>query len=133
MLGSPTGLMPEREQALLVPLGQRLADRLLQHHAEAEPLDHQRGRRFALAEAGHFHLPRQAAGGALQATTDQIGGNLHLDPHARVGQLCDDGLQGRRTLEDRARDGRGSVRPTPGDSGDAEVDREGRDRGPAGR
>ena len=62
MLGSPTGLIPEREQALLVPLGQRLADRLLQDGAVAEPLDHQRGRRLALAEAGHPHLPRQARG-----------------------------------------------------------------------
>ena len=91
---------PGAQQALLVPLGEGLANRLLQHGAEAEPLDHQRGRRLALAKAGHPHLPRQAAGGALDAAIDPLGGNLHLDPHARVGQLCDDGLHERRTLDD---------------------------------
>ena len=55
------------EQGPFVPLGQRLADRLLEHGAEAEPLDHQRGRRLALAEARHPHLPRQGAGGAVDA------------------------------------------------------------------
>ena len=79
MLGIADRADAGAEQALLVPLRQRLADRLLQHGAEAEPLDHQRGRRFALAEAGHPHLPGEAAGGALHAAIDQIGGNLDLD------------------------------------------------------
>ena len=61
---------PGAEQRPFVPLGQRVADRLLEHGAEAEPLDHQRRRRLALAEAGQPHLAGEAAGGAVDALLD---------------------------------------------------------------
>ena len=87
--GSPTGLMPESSRPRSYHSGSESRIASCEDGAEAEPLDHQRGRRLALAEAGQPHLPGQAAGGALHAASDVLGGNLHLDPHPRVGQLCD--------------------------------------------
>ena len=75
------------EQRPFVPLRQRLADRLLEHGGEADPLDHQRRRRLALAEAGHAHLPGEAAGSLGNSAVDIGGGNLDLDADARVRKL----------------------------------------------
>jgi hypothetical protein len=75
------------EQGSFVPLGQRLADRLLQQGREADPLDHQRWRRLALAEAGHPHLPRHRAGGTVDSALDVGGRDLDLDFDARAGKL----------------------------------------------
>ena len=83
---------PGVEQGVLVPLGQRVADRLLQHRLEAEPLDHQRRRRLALAEARQPHLFRHRPGRARDRPLDVFGGDLDLDADARVGQLFDRGL-----------------------------------------
>ena len=80
MLGVADRADPGAEQRPFVPLGQRVADRLLEHGAEAEPLDHQRRRRLALAEAGQPHLAGEAAGGALDALLDVLGRDLDLDP-----------------------------------------------------
>ncbi len=73
------------EQRLFVPLRQGLADRLVEHGGEADSLDHQRRRRLALAEAGHAHLPGEAAGGPVDRLVDVGGGDLDLDADARVG------------------------------------------------
>ena len=67
------------EQRRFVPLGQRVADRLGQHGAEAEPLDHQRRRRFAFAEAGQAEFARHRAGGAVGGALDVLGRHLRLD------------------------------------------------------
>ena len=112
------------EQRPFVPLRQRLANRLLEDRAETEPLDHQRGRRFALAEARHPHLLGHRAGGARGRLLDVVGGNLDLDLDPRVGQLCDGGLHRTLTLEECASSApaaRGEHRA----QGGAEIDREG--------
>jgi hypothetical protein len=75
------------EQGPFVPLRQGLADRLLEHGREADSLDHQRGRRLALAEARHPHLPREGTGSAADRAIDVGGGDLDLDADARAGKL----------------------------------------------
>ena len=51
---------PELEQRPLVPLGQRVAQRLLDHRLAPDPLDHQLRRHLALAKAGHLQLAGEA-------------------------------------------------------------------------
>ncbi len=92
MLGSPIGLTPESSSARSYHSGSASRIASCSTGAEAEPLDHQRGRRLALAEAGHPHLLRHRAGGAGSGALDVVGGNLDLDLDARVGQLFDGGL-----------------------------------------
>ena len=99
MLGIADRADPGVEQRPFVPLGQRLADRLLEDGAEAEPLDHQRRRRLALAEARHAASPARGRGRRADAALDLLGRDLDLDPDARAGQLCDGRLH-------RARDPR---------------------------
>jgi hypothetical protein len=67
------------EQRLFVPLWQRLPHRLLEDRREPDPLDHQRRRRFPLAEAGQPHLARECARRALDPAADILGRDLDLD------------------------------------------------------
>ena len=74
---------------LLIKLGERVADCLLEHRAPADALNHQRRRRLALAKTGHPHVAGETAGGAAQRAVDVVCGDLDLDLGPRVGQLCD--------------------------------------------
>lgn len=73
-----------RVNALLVPLGQALLDRLLEDGVVAESLDRQRGRRLALAETGHAHLAGQRPGGPLDLDGHFVGRNFDLDSCPRI-------------------------------------------------
>ena len=63
--GSPTVTTPDVEQRPLVPLGQRVAQRLLDHRLAADALDHELRRHLALAEAGQLHLAGELLRGAV--------------------------------------------------------------------
>src|SRR5262249_14368413 len=80
------------EQRLFVPLRERLPDGLLEAGAEPESLDHQRGRRFPLAEARQTHFAGQPSGSALEAAADVLRRDLDLNFRPRPGQFGDGGL-----------------------------------------
>ena len=77
------------EQGALVPLGQRLAERLFDHRLAADPLDHELGRHLALAEARQLHLAGQAPGGPVDPLRKVVRGDRDIDFHPRLGQLRD--------------------------------------------
>jgi hypothetical protein len=91
-LGVPHRGDPRVEQRPLVPLGQRLAQRLLHYRLATHPLHHHRRRDLALAKPRHPELASQAARGALEPAIDVGRLDVHVDAHARVRQLLDRGL-----------------------------------------
>ena len=99
--------VPDRDHAgiedrPLIPLGKRVLQGLLEYRSETEPLDDQRRRGLALAEAGQPHLAGKAASSTLDLDAHVFGRNFGLDPGTGIVKFCDGGLQGRLTLAIRA-------------------------------
>ena len=67
------------------------------------PLDHERRGHLAAAEARQLQLAPELPGLALEAPLDLAGGHLHLQAHARVAELGERRLQGRRHAPPRYR------------------------------
>ena len=89
-------------QRLLVPVGQRAPDGVVQHRLAAHPLEHDLGRHLALAEARDLEVAAELAGGFLHLPLHRVGGDLHLHADARVTELggaCRNGSgHGRATI-----------------------------------
>ena len=92
-LGVPHGHDARGADRVGVPGGQRVPDGFLEHHLAAHPLEDQRSRDLALAEAGKLQLPAELACLALEAGLDLSRRNLDLQTDARVLELGDGGLQ----------------------------------------
>ena len=95
-LGVADGDDARGDDRLLVPLGKRVADRLLDDGLAAEPLDDHLRRHLALAKAGHLHLAGQLLCGAVHPLFDHVGLDGYVQAHARFGQLGQLGLHRRR-------------------------------------
>ena len=77
------------EKGMLEPFGKRVPNGLLQHRLATDSLDDHRARDLALAKAGNPELPTERRGGTLEARLDLLARDLHVQPHARLGELCD--------------------------------------------
>ena len=80
---------PGLEQRPLVPLRERVAERLLDDGLAADPLDHHLRRNLALAEAGHLHLAGERLGGAVDALCDEVGLDRDVDLDLGLGEFGD--------------------------------------------
>ncbi len=92
MLGSPTGLIPERSRPCSYHSGSD--SRIASSSTAPKPT------RWITSEGGALPLRKpgmRISRARLRAArwmprSTVVGGNLDLDPDARVGQLCDGGL-----------------------------------------
>ena len=87
---------PRLEQRPLIPLGQRVAERLLEHRLAPHPLHHQGRRHLAAAEPGNPHLAAELACRALDPLLDGVGIDADVEADAAVGELGDRGAHGER-------------------------------------
>ena len=86
--------MPARAIASEYQLRERVAHGFLEHDLAADPLDDERRRDLAAAEAGQLQLAPELAGLALEAALDLVRRDLAPEAHARVAELGDGGLEG---------------------------------------
>ena len=94
-LGSPTGLMPEPSSARSYHSGSE--SRIASSSTAPKPS------RWITSDGGALPLRKpgsrisraSARAARLTPLLDVLGGNLDLDPYARVGQLCDARLHAR--------------------------------------
>src|SRR5206468_1649501 len=86
------------QQGALVPLRQRVAQRLLQDGVAADPLDDELRWDLALAKPGHAHVARQLVRGLLQTVLDGVGLDPHVDADTRLAKLGNGGLHRRLSL-----------------------------------
>src|SRR5829696_2496509 len=82
------------EQRALVPLGERVAKRLLDHRLTPDPLDHELRRDLALAKARQLHLARDRSRRPVDALRERVRFDRDVDLHARLRELGDGGLHG---------------------------------------
>ena len=86
-LGLADGRDLSRGDRVLVPAGESVAERLLEHRWTADALHHDLRGHLPLAEARRLEVLAERHGGVLERMLDRARLDLDLHAHARVGQV----------------------------------------------